>query len=297
MSEVNSIPPAMPRRATTKLPAGSCDCHNHIFGPFDRYPLDFPPDYAIPLAPAQTYMQMLDSVGIDRGVLVQPTQQDCSMDIMLGALRSSSGRLRGVASARENVSDDLLEEMALGGIVGLRFVEARTPDGKPRPGSIGFDEISGLAARMRSLDWSINVWAQLTVLMQSLDKLLEPQLPLVFEHMGMLDVASGIEDQNFKTMRELVKEGRLWVKLSACRVSAKAPDYTDLRPFVEALVETNPNQLLWGSDWPFIRMQGKEPDVTSLIELAIEWINDSSLVHKILVRNPQQLYKFEENLF
>lgn len=292
MSEVDSIPAVMPRRAAANVPAGAVDGHNHIFGPFDQYPLNHPPDYAIPFAPIDAYIQMLNSAGIDRGVLVQPTQQDCDMQIMLDALRSNGERLRGVGAAREDVSDDLLQEMAASGIVGLRFVEAKTPDGKPRPGSIGFDSIAGLSDRMRQLDWSINVWAQLPVLVQSLDKLLAPQLPLVFEHMGMLDVNSGVQSQNFKTMLELVKSGQLWVKLSACRCSKLAPDYEDLRPFVDALLEANANQLIWGSDWPFIRMQGMEPDVTSLIELLVDWIDDSSVAQKILVDNPMRLYKF-----
>lgn len=291
---MESIAAVMPTRPGAKLPAGSCDTHNHVFGPFDRYPLDFPPDYAIPLAPFESYIEMLDLVGLTRGVLVQPTQQDCSLDILLNALRKNPTRLRGIGAVRSGVELGDLEKMKMAGIVGLRFVEAPLPSGAPRPGAVSFDEIAQLAPLMRALDWSVNVWAKMSSLMESLDKILAPGLPVVFEHMGMLDVEAGLQDQGFKTMLGLVQEGRIWVKLSVCRCSAMAPEYENLRPFVDALIEANPNQLLWGSDWPFIRMQGREPDVGNLANLASRWIADPVVEHKIFVSNPEKLYQFDE---
>jgi 2-pyrone-4,6-dicarboxylate lactonase len=296
MVETKSIPAVLPTHFERKLPVGSCDTHNHIFGPFDRFPLDYPPDYAIPLAPIDQYIQMLDIAGIDRGVLVQPSQQDCTMHILHEALLVGGGRLRGVGAARAGISENRLENMHASGVVGLRFVEAPTPTGQPRPGAIGFDEIAGLSTRMQSLDLSINVWAKLPTLIQSLDKILAPRLPVVFEHMGMLDVTAGLEDQGFRTMVELVKEGRIWIKLSVCRCSTAAPDYADLRPYAEALIEANPDRMLWGSDWPFIRMGGNEPNVSRLVELARDWIADANIEQKIFVDNPANLYQFDRGV-
>lgn len=294
MNNLSFIPAVLPPKSENKLPAGACDTHNHVFGPFETFPLDFPPDYAIPLAPIDTYLQMLDRVGLDRGVLVQPSQQDCSTDILINALTKGGDRLRGIGAARSDISDQKLSQMHAQGVVGLRFVEARAPDGNLRPGSVGFDEIANLTSRMQSLDLSINVWAKMPDLIQSLDKLLAPQLPVVFEHMGMLDVSAGLQNQDFQSMLELVKEGRLWVKLSVCRCSTAAPDYENLRPFTEALIDANPNQLLWGSDWPFIRMQGEEPDVNNLVSILRNWIGDPEIERKILADNPARLYKFDK---
>jgi predicted TIM-barrel fold metal-dependent hydrolase len=54
----------------------------------------------------------------------------------------------------------------------------------------------------------------------------------------------------FKEIVELVRDGSLWVKLSApYRVSEMGPWYGDLKPLVRALVEANPRRVLWGSDW------------------------------------------------
>ena len=290
MEHVNAI---LPRPIKRQLPAGACDTHNHVFGPFASFPLRYPPDHAMPFAPVETYLQMLDIAGLDRGVLVQPTQQDCEVDIMLDALARSEGRVRGVAAARADSSDSALERMQQAGVAGLRFVEAPLPSGAPRPGAVGFDEIAALATRMRDLDWSINVWGRMPALMENLDKLLGPGLPVIFEHMGMLDVSEGVEGRHFQTMLALLREGRIWVKLSVCRCSSQAPDYPDLRPLTDALLAANPDQLLWGSDWPFIRMQGKEPDVSALVELLTQWIDDTATEQKVLVENPARLFGFE----
>ncbi len=283
---VNAMPP------TSRLGRGSCDTHNHVFGPFERFPLDFPPDYPIPLAPIQKYLQMLDTVGLDRGVLIQPSQQDCSMDILLDALRIGGDRLRGVGAARAEITEQRMQEVVAAGVVGLRFVEAHAPHGKPRAGSVGFRAIPELATRMKALDLSINIWGKLPDIISGLDAILAPELPVVLEHMGMLDIGAGIESRDFQTLLGLLKEGRIWVKLSVCRCSSAAPDYADLRPFADLLVEANPDRLLWGSDWPFIRMQGVEPDVGNLADLFHVWINDSSVQRKILIDNPGRLYKF-----
>lgn len=291
---MKSIPAVMPTHKGASLLPGSCDTHNHVFGPFEQYPLNHPPEYAIPRAPIESYLAMLDHVGLERGVLVQPSQQDCSMDILLNALKVAGDRVRGVGAARSDISEQQLENMARSGVVGLRFVEALAPDGNLRPGSVGFDEIAALSSRMQALDLSINVWGKIPDLMSSIDKLLAPELPVVFEHMGMLNIQAGLKDNNFQTMLSLLKEGRIWVKLSACRCSTIAPKYADLRPFAEALMAANPNQLLWGSDWPFIRMEGREPDVGSLVNLIREWIPDADIEQKILVDNPARLYKFGE---
>ena len=115
----------------------------------------------------------------------------------------------------------------------------------------------------------------------------------VFEHMGMLEVGEGVHGRHFRTMLGLVREGRVWVKLSVCRCSVRVPGYEDLRPFTAALLHANPERLLWGSDWPFIRMQGREPDVSGLLDVLLDSVDDAGLQRKILVDNPTALCGFD----
>jgi len=83
------------------------------------------------------------------------------------------------------------------------------------------------------------------------------------------------------------------VKISgAYRVSEQYPDYADARPLHETLVAANPDQLLWGTDWPHPRLDKDMPDTGHLLDLFNAWTPDAKLREKILVANPAQLYGF-----
>ena len=75
----------------------SCDCHAHVVGPESRYPYAanrlYTPHDALP----SDYRRMLDSLGIERGVLVQPSIYGTDNRAMLDALVQDPARLRGVA--------------------------------------------------------------------------------------------------------------------------------------------------------------------------------------------------------
>jgi predicted TIM-barrel fold metal-dependent hydrolase len=120
------------------------------------------------------------------------------------------------------------------------------------------------------------------------------RLPIVLDHMGNVDAAKGVNQPGFQLLLKLLAEGRVWVKVSgAYRISKRYPDYPDARPFHEALVKTNPEQLVWGSDWPHPRLLEEMPDDGHLLDLFNAWTPDPALRRKILVENPVRLYGFE----
>jgi predicted TIM-barrel fold metal-dependent hydrolase len=47
-----------------KAPALSTDCHFHIFGPFDRYPMSSGRTYTPPEALVAAYLQLAETIGI-----------------------------------------------------------------------------------------------------------------------------------------------------------------------------------------------------------------------------------------
>ena len=49
------------------------DCHAHVFGPYDRYPLAAERSYTPPPATQTDYLAMLARLGMTRGVLVHPS--------------------------------------------------------------------------------------------------------------------------------------------------------------------------------------------------------------------------------
>ena len=51
MADIETVIPRMPTPPRHKQPAGATDCHTHVFGPYDRFALVNPPNYAPPEAP------------------------------------------------------------------------------------------------------------------------------------------------------------------------------------------------------------------------------------------------------
>jgi predicted TIM-barrel fold metal-dependent hydrolase len=59
------------RHGAHELPAGSADCHVHVYGPYDRFPAvsggKFSPLQATPV---EALLALWDGMGIARGVIV-----------------------------------------------------------------------------------------------------------------------------------------------------------------------------------------------------------------------------------
>src|SRR5215471_29782 len=68
------------------LPQGACDCHCHVFGPAARFPYAELRSYTPDDAPLEAYLALLDRLGFDRGVLVQPSACGRDNRAMLDAL-------------------------------------------------------------------------------------------------------------------------------------------------------------------------------------------------------------------
>jgi predicted TIM-barrel fold metal-dependent hydrolase len=82
------------------------------------------------------------------------------------------------------------------------------------------------------------------------------------------------------------------VKLTVIRRSQQAPRYEDARPFHDAMIDANPDRLLWGTDWPLVNMGERMPDLGALVDLFDAWASDAEVKRKILVDNPVALYGF-----
>lgn len=290
---MEQAPPRMPTAPALPVPEHACDTHTHVFAPLADFPLAGPASYAPPLAPVTLHLQMLDALGFDRGVLVQPAPYGLDLSVLLDALNRAPNRLRGVGTATGETDDVALRTMRYAGVCGLRFTEARLPNGERYRGSVAAEQLPALASRMRELSMHAQLWPSPDGIPELLQSLLRLDVPLVLEHMGGIDIRRGVTDPAFQFLLALLREGRIWIKLTVCRRSTAAPTYPDLRPFHDALVNTNPQRLLWGSDWPFVRMDERAPDAARLLDLFGDWVADAALRDTILVGNPQSLYRFD----
>jgi 2-pyrone-4,6-dicarboxylate lactonase len=282
----------MPSPARLRIPAGACDTHTHVFPPLEDFPLAESPLYLPPLTPLSQLCEMLDNVRLARTVIVQASTHGTDNSALIDAVRRSPGRSRGIGAATADIDDAALDAMTDAGVCGLRFTEARMPDGRRYSGSIDTSHLIELASRMRERNMLAELWNSSEGTAELLKQLLPLDVPIVLEHMAWVDVQRGTADPEFQRLLALLREGRIWVKLTVCRRSNAVPRYDDLRPFHDAFVAANPARLVWGSDWPFVMMNERSPDVGQLLDLFGDWVDDPALRQAILVDNPRTLYQF-----
>jgi predicted TIM-barrel fold metal-dependent hydrolase len=258
-------PPRPPSRPIVRPPPNACDAHCHVFGSASRFPYAAERSYTPPDAPLQKYLQLLDTLGFDRGALVQGSAHGRDNSAMLDALGREPQRLRGIAVAdAETPAAELRRWQGLG-VRGLRFNHFFRHGQLHYRGGVPLDAARALAPVMRELGWHLQLWIDVQDLPDTIPILKAIGLPVVIDHMGRTDAQRGTAAPGFQSLLRLLGAGGCWVKLSgAHRVSRAAPDYPDAQAFHEALVAANPDR----------------------------WTPDDAIRRRILVDNPARLYDF-----
>lgn len=188
------------------------------------------------------------------------------------------------------MADEILAAWAAQGIVGLRFTEKRAPDGERYPGSVGFDDLVALAPSLRRHGLHAQVWADLEDHLTWMPRLLDLGIPLVYDHMASPRAADGANSPAFRAFSRFVADNKhCWIKLVLCRVGSASHRYEDARPYHDVFVEAAGERCVWGSDWPFVRLN-PSPDAAHLLSLFQAWVPAPELQTRILVDNPNKLY-------
>lgn len=267
---------ATPRIA---LPPGACDSHMHIVGPLARFPFAANRSVSPPAATWSDYRRVAAKLGIDRNVIVQPSFYGSDNRCMLDALEQSAGRARGVVVVGAEVTADEIRNLHERGVRGVR-VQTIAKEG------VNFDVIETVSARIAAFGWHLELYLDARELPTLIGRLRRLPLPIVFDHMAQVAKDSGIGEPGFDLLRDLMAGGRAWVKLS----------HSFFRPCAQrarALLDANPDRVLWASDWPHVpENEAGVPDDGELVNLLADWAPDEGLRHKVLVDNPAQLYFF-----
>jgi predicted TIM-barrel fold metal-dependent hydrolase len=267
-----------------KAPAGSADCHIHIYDP------RFAPPVARPAnATATDYRLLQKRIGLRRVVIVTPrcyvTDNSCTVDA-IGQL--GIDHARGVAVLRPTVSDAELRALDAGGIRGIRFTLAN-----PETAAVSVDMIAPLASRIASLGWHVQLNMEPDQIAGNAQMLQHLPATIVFDHMGKLTFHGGMQHPAYRVIRGLFDSGRAWVKLSGAYLdtSKGPPGYAEGTALARSYVKAAPERLVWGSDWPHPSAK-QPPDDAALFDLLGEWAPDEATRTRILVTNPQTLYGF-----
>lgn len=268
-----------------KAPAGTVDCHFHIFGPFDRFPLDEGRHYTPPAALVPDYLAMAEAVGIERMVVVQASVYGTRNEVTLDAVRQFGvHRARAVAVIDESFDEAALRRLHEDGVRGVRF-NMVSGNGTPE------DQLDALARRVAPLGWHIQVYADGPKLLEVAPKLAALPVEVVIDHSGGVMAALGTAHPQFQALLRLLDSGRAWVKVCSYRASSAGAPWTDAAPNVRALVAAAPERCVWGTDWPHPQMDPC-PEAGVLLDQFVAWVPDGAVRQKVLVENAARLYGF-----
>ena len=286
---------ATPSQPRFRVPEGSVDAHCHVFGPGAVFPFAPERKYTPCDASASQLFALRDRLGFARNVVVQATCHGADNRALLDALARSGGRARGIATVKRSVSDAELQAMHAAGVRGVRFnFVKRLVDFTPR------DELMEIAARVKPLGWHVVIYFEAVDLPELWDFFSALPTPVVVDHMGRPDVAKPVEGPEFELFVRFMREhSHVWSKVSCPeRLSVSGPRaldgernaYRDVVPFARRLVETFPDRVLWGTDWPHPNLKDHMPDDGLLVDFIPHIAPTPELQRKLLVDNPARLY-------
>jgi predicted TIM-barrel fold metal-dependent hydrolase len=269
-----------------KAPPNACDCHMHIYD-HARFPMPNSPRPPPTNATVAEYRLLQKRIGTTRVVIVQPRNAVLDNRVTLDAVKQLQPA-RGVAVVSPAITDAELKSFNDGGIRGIRFSLDN-----PQTRAVTPEMVEPLAKRVANLGWHIQFNVNSRIILEIEPILRRLPTPMVFDHLGHPG-AAGIEDRSHKIVRELIDQGRTWVKLSGAYSNSKVgpPNYPEATPIAQAFVKAAPERLVWGSDWPHPGVPNNKPDDALLLDLLTEWVPDEKTRNRILVDNPATLYGF-----
>ena len=282
-------------RPDFKSPPGGCDAHFHVFGPAGRYPYEQSDlRYAPPVAPVEDFLALSKKLGLERFVFVQPSAYGRDNRCMLDAMREvGTQKCRGIVDIDENAPDAELERLHQAGVRGVRINVAPV-----KPYEAGFaakllPRIDRLRGRGTELGWQLDFLTPGWLTAELMPTLKKLNVDFTVAHFGLFPAKDGVKQPGFQQFLDLLRQGerRCWAKLTGVYRMSVANGFADVAPMARALIEAAPDRVIWGSDYPHLSFADKVGSV-ELWNLLGKWAPDQATRRKILVDNPQRLFKF-----
>ena len=290
MSGADVLPPDARLRAPKRaLPKGTVDCHAHIFDRFARYKFAGNRKYSPPLCTREAWMALHAALGVERGVQVHGSPYGFDNSITEDFLREHPGRFVGVAAISPQVSETELKRLNQAGFRAARLMDqfatgATTAD------------LEAIARRVAPYGWHIEIniarssdWVELE------PRLRRCPVPLVFDHLGRVRGAEGVDAPGFKVVRRLLAErDHCWTKISSWYRLSDTPTFEDMKPLVRTLLAERPERCVWGTNWPHPGMTKFMPNDAHLVDQLDSWLPSDAVREPLFARNATRLYGFQE---
>ena len=284
-------PDRNPKKPDITLPKGSIDTHVHIFE--SQFPLFEGRGYNPPDSTLEDLIHLHNTLGVDRVVFTQPSVYGVDNSAILKGMnllnQKVTNKARGVCAIKMDASEASLQELHEQGIRGVRL-NLDNKGGMP----LEIAEISKLEDKIKGFGWHLEYLFPGKDIVELEPVLSNASVPVSIGHFAYQPATAGVNAEGFKTLLRLVRDGNTWIKISgANRVSeTDLPPYDDVLPMARALVEANPNNVMWGTDWPHPNKYEVNPNDGDLVNWFGEWIIDDAMRRRIMVNNSEAFYDF-----
>jgi len=280
-----------PTPASFSVPAGTIDCHAHVFGSAEQYPFSPTRGYTPPAATLASYRQLHRVLGnIERAVLTHPSVSGTDNACMMDAVDEMGGQFKAVVAVDAAVTDSDLADFNARGACGVR-VNLADKGGNP------FEDLRAVqkfTERLKELGWHLEVLIHVDDFPDLYDTLSGMAVDVSVGHLGYMKTDKGLEQPGFQDFLRLLRDGKCWAKLTGTyriTTSARTP-YSDVTPFARAIIEANSERVVWGTDWPHPTFKGVMPNDGALFDQLADWAPDAAVRERILVSNAEALYGF-----
>ena len=281
-------PDPNPRSPSWSVPEGSWDTHFHLLTDPRALANVSSRRSLVPEATLASYLRLSATLGFQRGVVVQGSQDPGDWAATLHALESCEGRLRGMIVGDEHTDINGLQALHRLGIRGMRLELRHMMQSFDR---VWFDRLTGIAG---DLGWAVALHFEPDSLLHFVDLVPKIKANVILENYALIDARNGIDQPAFRTLLDLAGEPHVWLKAaSAYRMVWKGATWEQVKPFGKALHARSPDRTIWGTDWPHpgIRNLAMRPDDAFLVDLLLEFAPDEDVRRKLLVDNPYRLFE------
>lgn len=282
-------------------PPLATDCHTHVAGAQSRYPMVSPRAYTPEVASPDDMRAMMQRVGIGRIVLVQMSVFGTDNSCMLDAIATLGDCARGVAQVSADTTGAELDAMHKGGIRGIRVNLNTTGLNDP---DLARERLAVAAEKCARNGWHLQLFTTPQVIVAVSPVLKDLPVPVVLDHFGLLPVIErGGEGET--VVRDLLGQGQGWVKVSGTYRLDHPAAKAEIAALARNLYATNPDNIVWGSDWPHAPHHNnvaqenpptrpyQEIDPRDMIATIAQWFESDTDRKRILVDNPARLYGFD----
>lgn len=268
-----------------KAPRGTCDTHMHFYS--KTYPA-LPGTLNPPDASVADYRQVMDWLGIERAIVVQPNAYGDDNRATMAGVAALGDCARAVVVVKPGIADAELESLTQAGARGIRFMTILG-------GTLGFKEMDEMVARVQPFGWSAIVQLDGSTLPEHVAQLKRLPINYVIDHCGKFSQPTTSDSDAFKALMSLVETGRCWVKCAGAYEFSKegSPRFEDVARYMRPIIKAAPERVIWASNWPHALAEKiGYPDDGAMLDLLLDWAPDEKTRQRILADNPAELYGF-----